>query len=116
MDLGLLIIANLIMRTRLPSKSRADKTSLLTEVIRDVPYVMFALGSFLVSHSYLLKQRLTSMPFLSSYSGESSFRVRTGEVIEMFVPLAEFLVISFLSSTPCFSLRAFSELRKLFGT
>jgi hypothetical protein len=49
MDLGLLIIANLIMRTRLPPKARADKVSPLKEVILDFPYLLFVLGSFLVS-------------------------------------------------------------------
>ena len=49
MDLGLLIIANLLMRTRLPPKARADKISHLKEVMMDFPYVIFVLGSFLVS-------------------------------------------------------------------
>jgi hypothetical protein len=49
MDLGLLITANLIMRTRLPPKARADKIPHLKEVIMDAPYLIFVLGSFLVS-------------------------------------------------------------------
>jgi hypothetical protein len=49
MDLGFLIIANLIMRTRLPPKARSDKASPLREIILDVPYLLFAVGSFLVS-------------------------------------------------------------------
>jgi len=49
MDLGLLIIANLIMRTRLPSKQRGSGgVSILKEVLTDRPYITFVLGSFLV--------------------------------------------------------------------
>jgi len=50
MDLGLLVIANLIMRTRLPPKSRGpqQKNSVLREVLTDGPYLIFLLGSFLI--------------------------------------------------------------------
>ncbi|KAG6911040.1 hypothetical protein DXG01_005456 [Tephrocybe rancida] len=49
MDLGLLILANLIMRARLPPKRRGNEGgSVLKEVITDVPYLLFVLGSFLV--------------------------------------------------------------------
>lgn len=47
MDLGFLIIANLIMRTRLPPKARAGKALPLKEVL-DVPYLLFVFGSFLL--------------------------------------------------------------------
>lgn len=49
MDLGLLIIANLVMRTRLPPKHRGNENaSILKEVTTDVPYLVFVFGSFLV--------------------------------------------------------------------
>ncbi|KAF8066742.1 major facilitator superfamily domain-containing protein [Lyophyllum atratum] len=49
MDLGLLIIANLIMRTRLPPKRRGNEGgSVLKEVVTDRPYLLFVLGSFLI--------------------------------------------------------------------
>ena len=49
-DLGLLVIANLIMKTRLPTRtSTVEKSSVLTEVLTDVPYIVFIWGSFLVS-------------------------------------------------------------------
>jgi hypothetical protein len=53
MDLGLLIIANLIMRTRLPSKQRGNEGgSVLKEVMADGPYLLFVTGSFLVRGTY----------------------------------------------------------------
>ncbi|KAG6831552.1 hypothetical protein H0H92_009471 [Tricholoma furcatifolium] len=49
MDLGLLIIANSIMRAGLPPKRRGNEGgSILKEVITDGPYLLFVLGSFLL--------------------------------------------------------------------
>jgi MFS family permease len=49
MDLGLLVVANLIMRTRLPPKKKQENgDSLAKEVLTDVPYMIFSLGTFLV--------------------------------------------------------------------
>ncbi|KAF9465927.1 major facilitator superfamily domain-containing protein [Collybia nuda] len=49
MDLGLLIIANSIMRTRLPPKPKeTNNRSTLKEVLIDVPYLIFVLGSFML--------------------------------------------------------------------
>ncbi|KAF5381766.1 hypothetical protein D9615_005434 [Tricholomella constricta] len=49
MDLGLLITANLIMRTRLLPKRRGNEGgSVLKEVVTDGPYLLFVLGSFLI--------------------------------------------------------------------
>lgn len=50
MDLGLLIIANLIMRTRLPPKRNQGKkgVSVFKEVISDVPYLIYMFGTFLL--------------------------------------------------------------------
>ncbi|KAF8880532.1 major facilitator superfamily domain-containing protein [Infundibulicybe gibba] len=50
MDLGLLIIANAIMRTRLPPRTSqgGEKTSRLKEVLTDIPYLVYILGSFLI--------------------------------------------------------------------
>lgn len=49
LDMGLLFIANLIMRTRLPAKRKqAGGSSLWKTVLTDVPYLVFVLGVFLV--------------------------------------------------------------------
>ena len=49
MDLGLLAIANSIMRTRLPPKQRvADGGATFRSVLKDVPFLIYALGTFLV--------------------------------------------------------------------
>ncbi|GLB41018.1 putative MFS general substrate transporter [Lyophyllum shimeji] len=49
MDLGWLIIANLIMRTRMPAKTHGNEGgALLKEVVTDGPYLLFMLGAFLV--------------------------------------------------------------------
>ncbi|KAG6890034.1 hypothetical protein C0995_012491 [Termitomyces sp. Mi166 len=49
MDLGLLIIANLVMKARLPPKQRGTQGgSVFKEVITDGPYLLFVFGSFLL--------------------------------------------------------------------
>ncbi|KAF9561240.1 MFS general substrate transporter [Agrocybe pediades] len=50
MDLGFLIIANLIMRTRLPpKKSRGNEGgATFKSVLKDVPFLIYVLGAFLV--------------------------------------------------------------------
>jgi len=67
MDLGLLVIANLIMRTRLPPKTRADKVS-VKEIVLDVPYLIFVLGSFLVRLA-LLKIKIDENAVLQLFWG-----------------------------------------------
>jgi len=48
MDLGLLTIANLIMRTRLPPRPQGNQNMYrLKEIFTDVPYLLFVFGSFL---------------------------------------------------------------------
>jgi len=51
MDLGLLVIANSIMRTRLPPKQKVTDGGGATfrSVLKDVPFLIYALGTFLVS-------------------------------------------------------------------
>lgn len=53
MDLGFLIIANSIMRTRLPPKQRKvdnnEPTTSMRTVLKDVPFLVYTLGSFFVS-------------------------------------------------------------------
>ena len=49
MDLGLLVIANSIMRTRLPpNKKKGDSASIVNEILADVAYILYMVGSFLV--------------------------------------------------------------------
>jgi hypothetical protein len=50
MDLGLLIIANSIMRTRLPPKSARgrDGEATIRSVLSDIPFIIYAVGAFLV--------------------------------------------------------------------
>ncbi|KAJ3569824.1 hypothetical protein NP233_g4800 [Leucocoprinus birnbaumii] len=49
MDLGLLIIANSIMRTRLPPNKKKGNTSpMVKEILTDIPYLFYMAGSFLV--------------------------------------------------------------------
>ncbi|KAF8192999.1 major facilitator superfamily domain-containing protein [Pholiota molesta] len=50
MDLGLLIIANSIMRTRLPPKSARgrDGEATIRSVLTDIPFIIYAVGAFLV--------------------------------------------------------------------
>ncbi|KXN82935.1 Riboflavin transporter MCH5 [Leucoagaricus sp. SymC.cos] len=49
MDLGLLIIANSIMRTRLPPNRRKGKSSpMVKEILTDVAYLFYMAGSFLM--------------------------------------------------------------------
>ncbi|PPR07866.1 hypothetical protein CVT24_005603 [Panaeolus cyanescens] len=49
MDLGLLIIANLIMKTRLPPKKKMQgEGATFRKVLTDVPYLIYMLGGFLV--------------------------------------------------------------------
>ncbi|KAH0578999.1 hypothetical protein H2248_003174 [Termitomyces sp. 'cryptogamus'] len=49
MDLGLLIIANFVMRARLPPKRGGKEgESVFKEVITDGPYLLFIFGSFLI--------------------------------------------------------------------
>lgn len=49
MDLGLLVIANSIMRTRLPpNKKKGNSTSIVKEILADVAYVLYMVGSFLI--------------------------------------------------------------------
>lgn len=49
MDLGVLLVANLIMRTR-PQPRRAGPIQPVTyyEILTDVPYMVFIVGSFMV--------------------------------------------------------------------
>lgn len=50
MDFGLLVIANSIMRTRLSPKQKvADGGAALRSVLKDIPFLIYALGIFLVS-------------------------------------------------------------------
>lgn len=63
MDLGLLVIANSIMRTRLPpNKKKDNSTSIVKEILADVAYVLYMVGSFLVglSSSAVLQSILTA--------------------------------------------------------
>lgn len=110
MDLGFLIIANLIMRTRLPPKARAGKALPLKEVL-DVPYLLFVFGSFLVSWLDWSKHSLTRIYY--SYSGESLSRVRINEVVK--VRLTEPLMTSLLPATSRCCSSGFSDIRKIFG-
>lgn len=49
-DLGFLLTANLVMRTRLPPrKNQVTNLALFKEVLRDIPYMVYIAGSFLVS-------------------------------------------------------------------
>ncbi|PPQ88170.1 hypothetical protein CVT25_005135 [Psilocybe cyanescens] len=49
MDLGFLIIANSIMRTRLPPKKAQDGSgATFKKVLSDIPFLIYILGSFLV--------------------------------------------------------------------
>lgn len=50
MDLTFLVIANSIMRTRLPPKKvqGQDGRSAVKSVLTDVPFIIYAVGSFLV--------------------------------------------------------------------
>ena len=48
MDMGLLIIANLIMRTRLPPKKPSPTDPKLKDITRDIPFLIYGLGGFLV--------------------------------------------------------------------
>lgn len=50
MDLGLLFIANIIMRTRLPPNKNKNKSSpVVKEIITDGAYLLYIAGTFLVS-------------------------------------------------------------------
>lgn len=50
MDLGLLIIANSIMRTRLPpNKRKGSMSPMVKEILTDVAYLFYMAGNFLVS-------------------------------------------------------------------
>lgn len=56
MDLGFLIIANSIMRTRLPPKKAQDGSgTTFRKVLSDIPFLIYILGSFLVCHSLYTK-------------------------------------------------------------
>jgi len=47
-DLGFLLTANLVMRTRLPPrKNQINNLTLFKEVLRDIPYMVYIAGSFL---------------------------------------------------------------------
>jgi Na+/melibiose symporter-like transporter len=52
MDLGFLIIANSIMRTRLPPKKRkadnSEPTASMRTVLKDIPFLVYTLGSFFI--------------------------------------------------------------------
>lgn len=50
MDLGFLIIANSIMRTRLPpKKKKADGSEpTMRTILRDIPFIVYTLGAFFV--------------------------------------------------------------------
>jgi len=48
MDLGLLTLANLIMRTSVTPKLPSEKYVALKEVLSDVPYLTFVIGAFLL--------------------------------------------------------------------
>lgn len=58
MDLGFLIIANSIMRTRLPPKQKkadnSEPTASMRTVLKDIPFLVYTLGSFFVSRSHSL--------------------------------------------------------------
>lgn len=70
MDLGLLIIANLIMRTRLPPKPKGTKNaSTIKEVLTDVPFLTFVLGSFMVSITTILQWLSVTLSILSDILG-----------------------------------------------
>jgi len=74
-DLGLLVIANVIMRTRLPARIRtAEKSSVLTELLTDVPYIVYMCGSFLVSTTYR-KRRLIETRRFYRFNGDNLYRV-----------------------------------------
>ncbi|XP_006456029.1 hypothetical protein AGABI2DRAFT_77443 [Agaricus bisporus var. bisporus H97] len=48
LDFGLLILANLIMRTRLPpNRKKGNNLPLLKELLTDVPFLVYGAGSFL---------------------------------------------------------------------
>jgi hypothetical protein len=116
MDLGLLIIANLIMRTRLPPKARSDKASPLKEVILDVPYLIFVLGSFLVSYMGLSRKHLMRMWFYSVILGSLRAVYVSMKLIEFFARLTESLVTSLLPATSRCCSWGFSNIRKILGT
>jgi predicted MFS family arabinose efflux permease len=52
MDLGFLVVANSIMRTRLPPKQRkmdnSEPTASMRTVLKDVPFLVYTLGSFFI--------------------------------------------------------------------
>ncbi|TFK37091.1 major facilitator superfamily domain-containing protein [Crucibulum laeve] len=50
LDMGMLLIGNLLMRTRLPPKKYQgnEGSRILKEVVTDVPYLIFMLGAFLL--------------------------------------------------------------------
>jgi hypothetical protein len=49
LDFGLLILANVIMRTRLPpNRKKENNLPLVKELFTDVPFLMYGAGSFLV--------------------------------------------------------------------
>ena len=50
MDLGLLLVANLIMRTKYTVSGASKPSVSLMAILKDVPYLIFILGVFLVRH------------------------------------------------------------------
>ncbi|PFH48581.1 hypothetical protein AMATHDRAFT_65048 [Amanita thiersii Skay4041] len=48
LDLGVLIIANILMRTRLPPKRAGGHGAVMKEILTDLPYMTFVVGTFLL--------------------------------------------------------------------
>lgn len=77
MDLGFLVIANLVMRTRMPPKRRrTEGGSVFKEVVTDGPYLLFIFGSFLVRVAYVIILTSDLLVF-GRFFGEPSYLVRS---------------------------------------
>ena len=57
MDLGLILIANVIMRTRLPpNKHKNNNSSVAKEIATDAAYLLYIAGTFFVSQDIRFSQ------------------------------------------------------------
>ena len=111
MDLGLLIIANCIMRTRLPPKKNTgdgDGAS-VRGVLRDIPFLVYVFGTFLVS-SFGSRQP-ADLDQMYRCFGEYLFHVGSlsGQVNTLLI-----LLLSLLPPTVCRSPRSRSSIREIF--
>jgi hypothetical protein len=54
LDLGLLVVANSVMRTRLPpSKDKDNSSSVVKDILTDVAFLVYMAGNFLVSLAFI---------------------------------------------------------------